>query len=151
MAFGLLGAFYTILRMQTSPRWPTFGGELRNNLSLLVFHGVVFVIGGNACVSYDSNIGPNDFRNMFLFVILVYATSALVVTAIGRSKLRLGPKLLLAPLAIYCWLILGWDGNTAKSGQVLSSHEDPAFLPRSARHRVMLAWHQLCDSVLGDV
>lgn len=151
VTFGLLGAFYTILRMHTTPRQPTFAGELKSNLSHLLVHALVFVVGGSACVSYDSQIGPNDFRNMFLFVVLVYAVSSVVVTLIGRSTLTLGPKLLLAPLAIYGWLLLGWDGNTAKAGQVLPSHTDPAFMPRSARHRVMLGWHQLCDRVLGDI
>lgn len=28
---------------------------------------------------------------------------------------------------------------------------DPVDQPQSARHGVMVAWHQLCDALLGDV
>jgi hypothetical protein len=150
VAFGLLGAAYVIIRMHTLPRAHTYLTELRRNLWELRFHVLFFVVGGTACWSYDSRIGPNDFRNMFLFAILVYSVSVAVVTAIGRSRLSLAARVALAPLAVYAWLWLGWDGNTAKAGQVLASGVDPVVRARSAKHRVMLAWHQACDRVLGD-
>jgi hypothetical protein len=150
VVFGLLGSAYVTIRMHTLPRAPTYLAELRRSLWELRFHVLVFVVGGTACWDYDSRIGPNDFRNMFLFAILVYSVSVAVVTGIGRSRLSLAARVALAPLAIYAWLWLGWDGNTAKAGQVLASGTDPAFRPRSAKHRVMLAWHQACDRVLGD-
>jgi len=45
--------------------------------------------------------------------------------------------------------IIGSDGNTARAGQLVQSGEDPEFKPRSARHRMMLGWHETRDTVLG--
>lgn len=81
----------------------------------------------------------------------MYCLSVVVATAVGRSRLPLLFCLALAPVVVYAWLWLGADGNTAKAGQTRQSGEDPAFQPRSVRHRVMLEWHELCDRVLGDI
>lgn len=150
VAFGLLGAIYVTLQMHIRPRAESYLVALRSNLWELRFHVVFFVIGGTACFEYDSLLRPNDFRNMFLFALLIYSLSVVVVTAIGRMTMTLWRRVLVAPLVVYFWLWLGWDGNTSKAGQILSSGQDPAFEPRSTKHRVMLAWHPACDRVLGD-
>jgi hypothetical protein len=150
VAFGLLAAAYCALQMHMRPRAASYFGELRANLWELRFHILVFIVGGTACSEYDKIVGPNDFRNMFLFAVLIYALSAAVVTAIGRTHLDLWQRLAIAPLVVYSWLWLGWDGNTSKAGQILSAGQDPAFQPRSSRHRVMLAWHEACDRAFGD-
>lgn len=150
VAFGLLAAVYVILQMRFRPRATSYRAELRVNLWELRFHIPVFVIGGTACWDYDSGGAPNDFRNMFFFAVLVYSLSAVFVTALGRWRWPLGVSTVIAPLVVYGWLWLGWDGNTSKAGQVVSSGQDPAFVAPSRRHRVMLAWHHACDRILGD-
>src|SRR5262245_3280359 len=150
VAFGLLGAVYVILQMRLRPPSSTYSTDVRANLWALRFHTGVFLVGGTACWDYDTSVTPNDFRNMFLFVLLLYCISFAIATAVGRSRLPLLARLVFAPVMIYAWFWLGSDGNTAKAGQTRQSGEDPAFQPRSGRHRVMLAWHQVCDRVLGD-
>ncbi len=150
VVFGTLGAIRAVLRMHAAPAAGSYWQALRANLVDLKWHIFVFIVGGTACWDYDSYIGPNDFRNMFFFAALVYAVSAGAVTAIGRLPVPFGLRLGLAPVVIYAWLWLGWDGNTAKSGQVLASHDDPVYLPQSEKHRAMLRWHETVDRWLGD-
>lgn len=150
VTFGPLGAVYATLRMYTQASRPSYLADVRRALRDLRFHVFFFVVGGTACWGYDARIGPNDFRNMFFFALLVYSASVAIVTALARSRLPLAVRLVAAPMVVYGWLWLGWDGNTAKAGQILSSDQDPAFHPRSAKHKVMLAWHQVCDRLLGD-
>lgn len=88
---------------------------------------------------------------MFLLAALLYVCSAMVVVALSDSALPLFLKLAVAPIAIYCWLIVGSDGNTSKAGQMKNSGEDPEWRARGVRHGLMLKWHELCDSVLGDI
>lgn len=151
VAFGLLGAIYVILQMQLRPSTLSYQADARANLWVLRFHIGVFLLGGTACWDYDSRVTPNDFRNMFLFAVLVYSVAFAAATAIGRTRIRLLYRLALAPIAIYGWLWLGGDGNTAKAGQTRQGGENPAFQPRGVRHRVMLEWHRLCDRTLGDI
>src|SRR5262245_12591625 len=151
VAFGLLGAMYVVLQMQLRPSLSSYASDARTNLWALRFHIGVFLVGGTACWDYDRFITPNDFRNMFLFAVLVYTLSFVAATAIGRSRLPLVFRLTFAPAVVYAWLWLGADGNTQKAGQTRQSGEDPAFQPRGVRHRVMLEWHRLCDRVLGDL
>jgi hypothetical protein len=150
VAFGLLASVYVTLQTYVRPRAASYSDALRANLRELRFHIPVFVVGGTACWDYDSRVAPNDFRNMFLFAVLVYALSVTFVTATARMRWPLLLRVVIAPTIVYAWLWLGWDGNTSKAGQILSSGQDPAFEPRSTKHRVMLAWHQGCDRVLGD-
>jgi hypothetical protein len=150
IAFGLLGAVYVILQMHVRRPTLSYVLDVGTNLWALRFHIFFFILGGTACWDYDERVTPNDFRNMFLFAILVYSASVAIVTAVGRTRLPLHWRLAFAPLAIYAWLWLGADGNTMKAGQTRQSGEDPLFQPRGTRHRIMLAWHQLCDEWLGD-
>jgi hypothetical protein len=150
VTFGLLAAIYVTLQMHVHGRAPSYLDELRRNLWELRFHVFFFVVGGTACWTYDSFVAPNDFRNMFLFAIVIYSLSVVFVTTIGRTRRSLWQQLMIAHLVVYAWLWLGWDGNTAKAGQILNVGQTPVFQPRSYRHRIMLAWHQACERVLGD-
>ena len=151
VVFGLLAAIYCALQMHVRPRATSYLGDLKMNLFELRFHLFFFVVGGTACWEYDKFVGPNDFRNMFLFAVVIYACSVAVVTAVGRMRrIALWQRLAIAPVVVYSWLWIGWDGNTSKAGQILAAGQDPALQPRSARHRVMLAWHQACDRAFGN-
>src|SRR5262249_50021527 len=130
---------------------PTYWSNVVANVWALRFHAGAFLIAGTHGWYCDERIAPNDFRNMFLFAVLVYVVAFPLVTAIGRARWPLWRRVVVAPVAIYAWLWLGADGNTAKAGQTRQAGEDPQGAPRSARHRVMLAWHRLCDDVLGDL
>lgn len=148
--FGILAAVYAILDMHIREATASYVPRVRTTLWTLRFHIVLFILGGRAFWDYDSLVTPNDFRNMFLFALFVYGISVAIVTALGRARLTLASRLALAPVTIFVWLWLGADGNTMKAGQTRQSGEDPAFHPRGVRHRVMLAWHQACDRLLGD-
>jgi hypothetical protein len=121
------------------------------SLWLLKFHILAFMIGGTANIGYDARVSPNDFRNIFLFAGMIYLLSVLFVAALHAT--RLGPriKIALAPLFTVLWLMIGSDGNTARAGQLVQSGQDPQLITRGSRHAIMLSWHHLCDSVLGDI
>ena len=69
----------------------------------------------------------------------------------GKIADALTARLALAPLFVVLWLVLGSDGNTARAGQIVYAGQDPQPIVRGVRHGVMLAWHRLCDGVLGDI
>ncbi len=152
VSFGLLGSIYLVLRLTARLTNYSYASDLVFSLWALKFHIVAFVIGGTMFwgYGYDSRITPNDFRNIFFLATFVYFLTILFIPALIRIHLPLILKLILAPLIIYLWLFMGWDGNTAKAGQVLLSGQNPAISPRGIRHKVMLSWHQLCDNILGD-
>jgi hypothetical protein len=151
VACGLLGAIRLSLYLNILPPSMGLADRLRVGARRLIFHWIFFVVGGTMNWTYDSYIGPNDFRNIFLLVALIYILSALWITCLSRIPLPRIVRLLLAPALIFTWLVIGADGNTAKAGQVLNSGIDPIVAPRSPRHALMLHWHALCDTYLGDI
>lgn len=151
VVFGVLGAFYLTFALSDLPTLHPWPLELPRALWILKWHVAAFVFGGTSNWEYDSRIGPNDFRNMFLFVSLLYAGSILLVVAVSRTNLSLPARLTLAPGVICLWLVVGSDGNTAKAGQVVMAGQDPRPVARSIRHGLMLRWHEVCDSLLGDL
>lgn len=151
VAFGFTAAWYLSLKLQESASPQRFGRSLLISLWLLKFHIIAFIIGGTVNFGYDARVTPNDFRNMFLFAVLIYSLSVVLITALHTAHLPNSIKYVLAPLFTVLWLILGSDGNTARAGQLVQSGQDPQPIVRSARHTIMLSWHRLCDSTLGDI
>lgn len=150
--FGVLAALHLTLRLAARLPAPTFGGDLVRALGLLKFHLVPFLLAGPALsFLYDGRVTPNDFRNLFLFALVLYLLTIVGVVALYRGGASLGLRLGLAPLLLVAWLVVGADGNTAKAGQVLNAGIDPEWKPRSPLHGLMLSWHRACDGVLGDV
>lgn len=149
--FGFTAAWYLTLVLRDFPAALSFRRVLLKSLWCLKFHLLFFIIAGTACWNYDAFVTPNDFRNIFLFAALVYALSILWIVALRNIRLPLPARLALAPLFVVLWLILGSDGNTARAGQLVHAGQDPQPIVRGVRHGVMLAWHHLCDSVLGDI
>ena len=151
VAFGFLSAWYLSLSLETLPASVSYGRALLKSIWILKFHALLFFAAGIAPWSYDARVTPNDFRNLFLFAALVYACSIAWVAALRNLRLPRAARLALAPLFTVLWLVLGSDGNTARAGQLVHAGQDPQPIVRGVRHGIMLSWHRLCDSALGDV
>lgn len=151
VAFGFTAAWYLTLKMQESATQATFGRRLLKALWILKFHILAFAVGGTADFGYDARVTPNDFRNMFLLVTVIYACNVLLIVALHTTRFPLVPRLLLAPLFTILWLIVGSDGNTARAGQLVQSGQEPRPITRGTRHAIMLSWHRLCDSAFGGI
>ena len=149
--FGFTAALYLALRLSETLPGPTFGADVRRALWSLKFHIAAFLIGGVGNIGYDSEVTPNDFRNMFLFAGALYTGSIFLVVVLNRTLKTMGVRLLLAPALIVLWMIVGADGNTSRAGQLVNSGQDPQPIVRGVRHGLMLAWHRGCDALLGDV
>jgi hypothetical protein len=150
--FGAIAALYLTLKLAEQVPGPSFGSDLKRAARLLAPQLVLFLVGGPVLsFAYDGKVTPNDFRNIFLLVLLLGLATVAGVVALYRRPLRLEVRLALAPLLFVAWLLVGIDGNTAKAGQALNAGVDPAWQPRSPLHAVMLSWHRLCDGLLGDV
>ena len=151
VVFGVLGSLYLTLALDRNIVAGSLLATCARALWILRYHILLFILGGTACFDNDIRITPNDFRNLFLWIILLSSFSAMLIVALYRARVRLDLRLALAPLFIAFWLLLGSDGNTAKAGQIRQSGEDPVPTARSARHAAMLAWHRWCDRRLGDI
>lgn len=150
VVFGFTSAWYLMLSLGSADIRGFWRTAIRS-LWLLKFHILAFLIGGTADFGYDARVTPNDFRNIFLFAGLIYLLSILFIAALHSTRLDPRIKIALAPLFTVLWLIIGSDGNTARAGQLVQSGQDPQPITRSSRHAIMLSWHHLCDSVLGDI
>ena len=150
IAFGFLASWHLALELRETGPLP-FSKALLRSLWILKFHLLLFCVAGTVPWSFDSRVTPNDFRNIFLFAALVYALSILWIVALRNARLPLPVRLALAPLFVVLWLVLGSDGNTARAGQLVHAGQDPQPIVRGVRHGVMLAWHHLCDGILGDI
>ena len=149
--FGVLGSVYLVLRRSVESRVTSYPGECRAGLWTLRLHIALFFVVGILTWGEDSRIRPNDFRNMFLLASTLYTVSIAYVAWLIRRRWDLRVKVLAAPLALWAWLIVGSDGNTAKAGQMRYSGENPEWRARGTRHGMMLKWHQACDTILGNI
>lgn len=151
VAFGFTSAWYLVLKLRDEKTPLSFGKALLKSLWILKFHILAFLIGGTGNFSYDMRVAPNDFRNLFLFACLIYTLSIVLIAFLYSKRLPLWFQSVCAPLFIIVWLIVGSDGNTARAGQFVTAGVNPQPITRSRRHAVMLFWHHLCDSLLGDI
>lgn len=151
VVFGFTAAWYLVLKLEESQGGTSYLRTLGRALRILTFHIIGFIVGGMANWGYDARVTPNDFRNMFLFAELIYMLSILFICALHRASIGVRWKLALAPLVIVLWLIIGSDGNTSRAGQLIQSGQDPQPITRGKRHAIMLSWHGICDSMLGDI
>ena len=151
VAFGFTAAWHLALSLQDLPASVSFGRACLKSLGILKFHLLLFLVAGTAPWPYDARVTPNDFRNLFLFAAGIYACTLLWIVALRTVRLPMSARLALAPLFTVLWLILGSDGNTARAGQLVQAGQDPQPIVRGVRHGLMLSWHRLCDSALGDI
>ena len=151
VVFGFTSAWFLMLTLAASDHARGFGRTTLKAFWTLKFHILAFVIGGTDNIGYDARVTPNDFRNMFLFAGAIYLMTVFLVCALHMTQFSLRLKLVLATLFTVLWLIIGSDGNTARAGQLVQSGQDPQPNVRGTRHAIMLSWHHLCDSALGDI
>ncbi len=149
--FGFTASWHLALSLESLPPTVPYGRALLQALWTLKFHLLLFAVAGTACWPYDRLVTPNDFRNTFLLAALLYALSILWITALRNIRLPRPLRLALAPLFILLWLIAGSDGNTARAGQLVYVGQDPQPIVRGHRHALLLSWHRLCDTALGDI
>ena len=150
VVFGFTSAWYLALSLRGTDN-RSFWRTVVQSLWILKFHILAFLIGGTANFGYDAHVSPNDFRNIFLFAGMIYLLSILFISALHMTQLGTRIKIALAPLFTVLWLIVGSDGNTARAGQLVQAGQTPQPITRSSRHAIMMSWHHLCDSLLGDI
>ena len=151
VTFGFTAAWYLVLNLNSGLPPVSFGRTLIKSLWFLKFHIIAFIIGGTANWGYDAYVTPNDFRNMFMLAALIYALTVLLIVTLYSMRLSTPIRLILAPIFTVIWLIVGSDGNTARAGQLVFSGQDPQPIIRGTRHAIMLSWHHVCDSLMGDI
>lgn len=151
VVFGFTSAWHLVLALASADQPAGFGRVIRRSLWLLRYHLAAFLLGGLANIGADARVTPNDFRNLFLFAAMIYLFSIVWIAGMTVARWPVFVRLTLAPLFTVAWLVAGSDGNTARAGQLVQSGQDPAPIVRGYRHVVMLSWHRLCDSALGDI
>lgn len=152
--FGILGAAWLTIVSHGRTVDSSFAKAFFSNVRHMRFHIGLFLFFGIATWNPWSplaNRDPDpDYRNVFVLVLFLYAASFVVVTWLSRRRLGLAAKVLVSPVMLYLWLVIGSDGNTPKAGQMLFAGEKPNRTARGIRHGAMLKWYQACDVVLRD-
>lgn len=147
---GMLACFYLTWRLAATPGDWSFSRRLRFALSELWLPILLFCLIGPINISYDALIAPNDHRNVFILAALIYLLSLLLIVSLRGLNGAMRLRYAVAPLFLCLWIFLGWNGTTARAGQLLNAGENPTPIVRSWRHDLMLRWHHLCDRTLAN-
>jgi hypothetical protein len=150
VVFGFTAGWYLVLKLSQIP-YQSFSQSLIKYLWILTYHIAAFLCGGIMLFPGDGDTASNDFRNMFLFVCVLYGFSIAFICLLHKSQMKMRLKLFLSPLFISIWLFIGSDSNTKRAGQFVSPEKNHVYQIRGKRHQVMVAWHKFCDSLLGEV
>lgn len=148
--FGFTASWYVVFKLEEIESKISFPQTFMNVFWILKYHIMFFFFWSILVSSNDSRIVPNDFRNMFLLVTLLYFLSILLIVIMHKLNIPRVVRLLLAPIFIVIWLIIGSDGNTARAEQIPIWHDNPHYMVRSKKHATMIEWHNLCDDFFGD-
>lgn len=150
--FGVTAALYLTLKLEELSSKLSLSSLLVKSLKILKWHIICFVISGIIFMPLDSQSASNDFRNMFLFLCVIYTLNLLFIIFLKKYvRWNNYLKLAIAPFFIMLWIIIGSDGNTPRAGQFVSSNKGYIYQTRGMRHCIMMTWHRFCDSVLGDI
>ena len=146
---GFTASWYTVLKLEELDVKTSLFKMFRYSFFVLKYHILVFILWNinNSC---DARVVPNDFRNMFLLVFLLYFLSIVLIVIMHKLNVPRIIRLIFAPTFIVLWLIIGSDGNTARAKQVPIWKDNPHYVVTSKKHAVMIAWHNLCDDFFGD-
>ena len=142
--FGFLACIYLNLKL-----WMLESGKISflKSLSILKIHFYFFILHG--LPTLKTSYPPNDERNIFLFCMMVYLITIFFITILNKKQIFSAfVRLIISPLFIYIWLLLGWTGITSKAGQVLNAGVIPEYRPLNCCHALMLKWHYFCDTYL---
>jgi hypothetical protein len=148
--FGFTASWYLTMKLNQIT-YQSYLHTVLHSLSVLKYHFVFFIIGSLVNIPDDAYAGSNDFRNMFLFVFFIYLLSILFICFLKKYKIKFSTKIILAPTLVIVWLFIGSDGNTERAGQFVSSDKNYVYKIRGKRHSIMVSWHKLCDSQLGEI
>ncbi len=147
--FGFTASWYAVLKLDELDRKTSFFKMFIHILWVLKYHIIIFLLWGISS-EYDNRIVPNDFRNMFLFVSLLYFLTIVLIIIMRKLNVAKSIRLVFAPIFIVFWLYVGSDGNTARANQIPIWGDNPHYVITSKKHAVMIAWHNLCDDFFGD-
>lgn len=148
--FGILAIIFLNLKLWES-RPMGFYKDFKKSLWMLKYHIIAFIIGGTANIGSDTVITPNDFRNMFILMAILYFLTIIVIVTLNNLKTNKTIKIFTSTIFIILLLVVGSDGTTSKAGQSVSAGYDPKPIVRSYRHSIMLRWHEVCDKLFGNV
>lgn len=118
-------------------------------LRRMKWHILFFLILGPIMIFDDSNITPNDHRNLFLFFLVYYSFLILFISILLRFKTHFSLIFCIMPSLFLLFLLS--DGVTTKAGQWNQSGVDPEIRIRGFRHKIFLDWHSICDGIFGNV
>jgi len=147
VTFGIIASIYLNLRL-----WLLEYYEITIKQSLLImrYYIIIFIILGTLFLRESPS--PNDFRNVFFMMILIYSSCIIWITFLNKKNiLKRYILLILSPLPIYIFIYIGWTGITTKAGQILTGGQIPLINPLSFRHLLMIRWHQFFDSFFNTV
>jgi len=147
--FGFIASWYAVLKLEELDNKSTFLQMFTYLVKVLKYHIAIFIFWGILC-DCDARIIPNDFRNMFLLVFFLYLFTMILIVIMRKLNLSRGIRLIIAPIFIVIWLIIGSDGNTARAKQIPIWNDNPHYVVTSKKHAIMIAWHNLCDDFFGD-
>jgi len=148
--FGFLVSWYSVLKLEEVKNEISFLKMLTHLVWVLKYHIAVFVLWGVVSSTDDRCIIPNDFRNMFLWVSLLYILTIILIIFMKKLNISRTLNLIIAPVFMVMWLIIGSDGNTARAKQIPIWGNNPHYVVTSRKHAIMIGWHNLCDDFFGD-
>lgn len=150
--FGITAALYLTLKLEELSGESSISMLFLKSIKILKWHIICFVASGLLFMPLDSQSASNDFRNMFLFLCIIYAVNMYFIIFLRKYvKLSNYFKLVIAPIFIMLWVVIGSDGNTPRAGQLVSSDKGYVYQVRGIRHGIMMKWHLICDSIFGDI
>jgi hypothetical protein len=147
--FGFTASWYATLKLEELDVKTSLVKMLRYLFWVLKYHIIILLLW-NIDNGSDLRVVPNDFRNMFLWVFLLYFLSIVLIVMMRKLNMARIIRLIFAPTFMVIWLIVGSDGNTARAGQIAIWEDNPHYIVTSEKHAIMIAWHNLCDDFFGD-
>ena len=142
ISLGIFATFYLYLCLSDKSEYSTFK-LIKYGIFYLCFHIISFLF---ASLSF---LHPDE-RNMTLLFTIIYIITFFIVLRIVK-KHNNWKYPFFAPILIYIFVFLAWDGSSPKAGQILNCYEDPSWNPRSQRHNIILKWHKFGDRLFSYI
>ena len=142
--FGFMACIYLNLKL-----WSLDPGEISFQKSLLSLKVYFYFFLLEGLVTMKNSPPPNDEKNIFFFSLMLYSLTILFITFLNKKQFfRKSIRLIISPVFIYLWILMGWNGITSKAGQIVNAGVVPEYKPLSYGHSLMLQWHYFCDNYI---